>query len=239
MTRSQKIYSCLFSTLFILTSLQIISGLSLIILCEYTKLFLDDNIFQIEKHEALKVVLIAKIYGLHVSICFSGGIFVILLFNNVYTRHLKICTILWIFLAIETVIGALFISWLFIDTMDYVAANFEESLKIGIRLYENDPQWVLVFDNLQYNYQCCGVYNHTDWLRINLSTEREESSQKLSIEQKVLPYSCVGGKVQTKVDNNNDNVLYIFLIIAMIFFGSNIIIYILYIYCLTRFGSLL
>lgn len=202
--RPQKLYLCLFRTLIAVTTFEIIAGFLLIAISEYTKLFLSDNIFQIEKHEALKVILIAKIYGLHVSICFSGGIIVILLFNDVYTRHLKVCTILWILLSIETVIGSLFMTWLYIDTMNYVALNFEESLKVGIKLYESDPQWVLIFDNLQYNYQCCGVYNHTDWSRVNFSPQQEGDLLKLTTKQLImLPYSCARGVSSTKTDTNN------------------------------------
>lgn len=204
--RAQKIYLCLFRTLVTLTALQVIAGLLITGLCEYTKLFLDDNIFQIEKHEVLKVILIAKIYGLHVSICFSGGIVVILLFADAYTRHLKVCTILWILLSIETVVGSLFMTWLFIDTMNYVAVDFEESLKLGINLYESDPQWVLIFDNLQYNYQCCGVYNHTDWTKISFSREKEGDLMRMSKQLIMLPYSCARGSIPSKVDINNDNV---------------------------------
>lgn len=204
--RPQKLYLCLYRTLLIIVSLEIIAGVLIFGLCEYTKLFLDDSIFQIEKHEALKVILIAKIYGLHVSLCFAGGIIVILLFKDIYTRHLRVCTILWILLSIETVIGSLFMAWLFIDTMKFVSVNFEESLKIGIKLYESDPQWVLLFDNLQYSYKCCGVYNHTDWTRINFSPEKEGDSTKLSKKLVMLPYSCARGNIPIKVEVNSGNV---------------------------------
>lgn len=204
--KSQKLHSCLFQAAFTLIALEIIAGLLLFAICEYTKLFLNDNIFQIEKHEALKVILIAKIYGLHVSICFSGGIIVILLFNDAYTRHLKVCTILWFFLSIETVLGSFAMTWLFVDTMNFVSMNFEESLRFGIKLYESDPQWVLIFDNLQYNYKCCGIYNHTDWSKVNFSPGKEADLVKLSKQLIMLPYSCARGNIPTKLDVNSDNV---------------------------------
>lgn len=200
---SQK---CLHNTLLTLVCLEIFAGVLVISICEYTKHFLDDNIFQIDKHEALSVVLIAKIYGLHVSFCFGGGIIVVLLFKDVYTRHLKICIILWILLSIEAAFGSFFMSWLFHDTMNYVTRNFEESLQYGIKLYESDPQWVLVFDNLQYNYKCCGVYNHTDWRNIRLSRSREENVMKLSKQLIMLPYSCAKSDMTPKIDIDDDNI---------------------------------
>lgn len=202
---SQKSYKCLHKVLLTLVCLEIFGGLLTAGICEYTKIFLRDNIFQIDKHEVLSVVLMAKIYGLHVSVCFAGGIMVILLFKDVYTRHLKVCIILWMLLSIETMMGSLFISWLFSDTMNYVTTNFEESLQYGIKFYEADPQWILIFDNLQYNYKCCGVYNHTDWNKIVLSSSREENVIKLS-SNLVLPYSCAkGANMATKDDDDNIN----------------------------------
>lgn len=198
---SLKSHRCLHKTLLILVCLEILSGLLTAAICEYTKIFLRDNIFQIDKHEVLSVVLMTKIYGLHVSICFTGGIVVILLFKDVYTRHLKVCVILWIFLSIETVIGALCMSWVFSDTMNYVTTNFEESLQYGIKFYETDPQWVLIFDNLQYNYKCCGVYNQTDWKKIVLSSSREENVIRL-LNNLILPYSCAKDNMATKDEDS-------------------------------------
>lgn len=196
---SQK---CLHNTLLTLICLEIIAGILIVSTCEYTRIFLNDNIFQIDKHEVLSVVLIIKIYGLHVSMCFTGGIVVLYLFKDVYTRHLKICTILWIFLCIETVFGAILMSYLYSDTLDYVSFNFEESLHYGIKLYEADPQWVLIFDNLQYNYKCCGIHNHTDWKSIKLPKNHEPSIIKVSNQLVLLPYSCAKNDIATKTDEN-------------------------------------
>lgn len=216
-------YKYLHIALHVLVGLEIVAGLTSALICEYTKHFLLDNIFQIDKHEvlmrnkiifsfmlfsilsfkSLNVVLVVQVYELHVSICFVGGIFVIFLFKDVYTQHLKVCTTLWILLSIETIFGAIFVTKLFSDTMNYVKMNFEESLQYGIKLYESDPQWMLIFDNLQYNYMCCGIYNYTDWRKIKLSTDHEESVIKLANQLILLPYSCAKNDVQS---NSNENI---------------------------------
>ncbi|CAG9807565.1 unnamed protein product [Chironomus riparius] len=197
--KSERSYNCLFRTLIFLFILEILAGISIALICEYVKLFIQSHFFQIDKHEVQSVIFIIKLYGLHISICYCCGFAVILLFDDVYTRHLGVLIKLWIFLTIESAIGCLFTTWLFVDTMNYVTANFEASLIKGLELYPQDPHWVLIWDDLQYDYKCCGVHNHTDWMKIKFPRDETRISSW-------LPFSCAKGNIPLKANLNDENI---------------------------------
>lgn len=201
--RTERSYNFFFRTLATIIILEILAGISIALTCEYVKLFIQSHFFQIDKHEVQSVIFIIKLYGLHISICYCCGFAVILLFDDVYTRHLGILIKLWIFLTIESAIGCLFTTWLFVDSMDYVAENLETSLLNGLKLYPKDPHWVLIWDDLQYDYNCCGVHNHTDWIKIKFRKDEGKLSRESST---WLPYSCAKGNIPLRADLNDENV---------------------------------
>jgi len=201
--KSERSYNFLFRTLIFLVIVEILAGISIALICEYVKLFIQSHFFQIDKHEVQSVIFIIKLYGLHISICYCCGFAVILLFDDVYTRHLGVLIKLWIFLTIESAIGCLFTTWLFVDTMSYVEANFEASLIKGLQLYPQDPHWVLIWDDLQYDYKCCGVHNHTDWMEIKFPRDETRISKEIS---SWLPFSCAKGNIPLKANLNDENI---------------------------------
>ncbi|KAG5671188.1 hypothetical protein PVAND_001399 [Polypedilum vanderplanki] len=197
--RSEKSFKCLYRVLIFLLASEIILGILISIICEYVKLFIQSHFFQIDSHEVQSVIFIIKIFGLHISICFFCGIMVISLVNDVYTHHLKFLIKLWIFFLIESSIGSLFLTWMFVDTINYVTSNLENSLIDGIKLYTKDPMWVLIWDDLQYDYKCCGIYNHTDWAKIVHKSTKEISTAW-------LPFSCAKNHYPLKNILEEDNI---------------------------------
>jgi hypothetical protein len=186
--KSERSYRCLYRLLTLLLASEVFLGVVIALVCEYVKLFIQSHFFQFNSHVVLSVIFIIKIYGLHVSICFCCGIVVISLFSDVYTRHLGFLIKLWIFFVIESSIGSLFTTWLFVDTMDFVTSELETSLVTGIKLYTKEPMWVLIFDDLQYDYKCCGVHNHTDWVKLVVHRATKDVSSSW------LPFSCAKDK---------------------------------------------
>lgn len=201
--RSEKSYNFLFRILVVMFLVEILAGIVIALICEYVKLFIQSHFFQIDKHEVQSVIFIIKLYGLHISICYCCGLTVIMLFNDVYTRHLGILINLWMFLTIESAIGCLFTTWLFVDSMSYVSEKLEISLVNGLNLYPKDPHWVLIWDDLQYDYKCCGVHNHTDWMNIKFRKDDVRLSKEVS---SWLPFSCACGNVPIRTNLSDDNI---------------------------------
>lgn len=108
---------------------------------------------------------------------------------------------LWVSLAVETAIGSLFMIWCFDDAVNSLIASFESSLNAGIKLYPQNPVWVLIWDDLQYDFKCCGVHSHKDWTKINLLLTAKETKHS-----SWLPYSCASENVQAKVGLTDENI---------------------------------
>ena len=153
--KSEKSFARLQKFLISLFVVEIILGLAIVAVCEYLRLVVQSRIFQLDKHEILTVFFISKLFGLHVSFYFLCGIPLILMFNDVFTRHMGILLKLWLLLAIETAFGSLLMIWCFADSAKYLIQGFESSLLQGIKLYPSDPLWVLIWDDMQvFNIFC-------------------------------------------------------------------------------------
>lgn len=199
--KSEKTFYCLYRFLIALFILEMLAGVAIAMVCEYAKQLTQNRIFQFDKHEVLSVFFIVKLFGLHVSFYFLIGIPIIILFNDVYTSHMKLLIKIWTFLAVETAIGSVLMIWCFLDASKFLVEHFEVSLKEGIKLYPHNPVWVLIWDDMQYDFKCCGIYSHLDWMRGNLtSLKRHKSGQTL------LPFSCANGNIPEESGLNDDHI---------------------------------
>lgn len=199
--KSEKSLACLFRFLIALLILEIVCGLAIASACEYLKVLVQNRIFQFNKHEALSVVFIVKLFGIHISFCFFCGVPLIMTLNDVYTRHMSILLKFWLLMALETAIGSLFIIWCITDVSRFLVETFEQSLMKGITLYPTDPLWVLIWDDMQYEFACCGVYDHNDWMKINLTTRGRKSTHF-----SWMPYSCANGNIPSTETLSDENI---------------------------------
>ncbi|CAO1422753.1 unnamed protein product [Diamesa tonsa] len=97
----------------------------------------------------------------------------------------------------------MFMAWFFQNATQYMNDSFERSLTNGIRLYGTEPVWSLIWDDLQYNYKCCGIYSHTDW---DKTAMYQEAINKVSFNESVLPYSCAKNSLRTGSFLTDDNI---------------------------------
>jgi len=191
--RSERKFKCYVRILLALYILEILLGIAIAALCEYIEYFVGNHIFQIDNHEIMKVFLIVQMFGLHVSFYFCCGVPLVWIFSDVYTLHMAFLLKLWLVLSIETACSGVFIAWLFNDTTRNLVRHFETSLIDGIKLYVDDPQWMLIWDDLQYGHKCCGVHSYADWLNVTMvMSERNH-------EEDLLPFSCSKGNVPLQV----------------------------------------
>lgn len=200
---SESNYKCLFCLLFALFILQISIGLSIVLLCDYFKSIVDNHIYQIDKQQVLSIFFVIKLYGSHICFFFLCGLPIIFMFDQVYTKHLSFVIKLWLLLSFETVVGAIFMAWFFQNATQYMNDSFERSLTNGIRLYGTEPVWSLIWDDLQYNYKCCGVYSHTDWDKTPMY---QEAINKVFFNDSVIPYSCAKNNLSPGTFLSDDNI---------------------------------
>lgn len=200
--KSEKTFVCLHRLLIALFIFEVLIGLVIAIVCEYAKQLTQNRIFQFDKHEVLSVFFIVKLFGFHVSFYFLCGVPIVLLFNEVYTCHLRLLLKIWLLLAFETAIGALFMIWCFLDAGKFLTENFERSLQEGIKLYPTSPVWVLIWDDMQYDFKCCGIYSHKDWSHVNLTKARKHGHDDLSL----MPFSCAIGDAGDRRSLNDEHI---------------------------------
>jgi hypothetical protein len=193
MNKSERSFAYVYRALITLISLEIIASASIVILSEYVKFFIQSHIFQIDKHGIMQIIVAVKICALNASFCFCCGFAVTFTFNDVYTRHMRILAKLWIFISTESVIGLIISTWLFVDSIVYALDLFETSLMDGLKFYVKEPHWILIWDDLQYNFKCCGVQNHTDWIKHHHNMSW-------------LPYSCAKVYVPETLSLSEENI---------------------------------
>ena len=203
--KSEKLYVWLQRLLIVLLILEIAIGLSIAIICEYLKELVQSRIFKFDKQDVLSVVFIVKLFGLHVSFYFLCGVPIVLLLNEVYTIHMVFLLKIWLLMAIETAVGSIFIIWCFSDATKFLIENFQISLENGIKMYPQDPAWALIWDDLQYQFKCCGVHDHIDWNKVNLTTSGKKTLRQ-SKDFCWLPYSCANGNFPLKSSLRHDNI---------------------------------
>lgn len=204
--KSEKLYNWLHRLLIALLILEIVIGLSIVIVGEYFNELVQSRVFSFEKREVLNIFFVVKISGLHTSFYFLCGVPIALLLDEVYTRHLGLLIKLWMLMAVETLAESLVINWCFNDATQHLNDHFQKSLLKGIKLYPQDPTWVLIWDDLQYQFKCCGVYDHRDWLNANLTTT-EKKLLKQSKEFCWLPFSCASEGIPL-MDSFSDGNIY-------------------------------
>lgn len=199
--RSEESYKHLTRFLLVLFIVEILLGLGIVVLCEYIKLIVSSRAYQAEKREIFIVIWVVKLFGLHVSFYFLCAVPVISLNDDVYTHHMGFILKFFVLLAVETGVGAITIAQIFSNSIKYLIESLEKSLVQGIKLYPTNPLWVLIWDELQYNYDCCGVYSYNDWLKINFTILDGEPSSK-----NWLPYSCAKYDVPLNFDLTDENI---------------------------------
>lgn len=160
---------CFFGLLLFLLFLEILIGLLIIVLSEYMEHILHNHIYQIDKQQVLNIFFMIKLYGLHICFFFLCGSPIMCKLNEAYTQHLGLLIKLWLLLAFETVIGAFFIAKFSHDAGSYLKEKFESSLKYGMTLYDHDSEWKFIWDEIQYDYHCCGLGSFSDWDNLTIS----------------------------------------------------------------------
>lgn len=148
----------------LLICLQIIIGCWVIIWTEYSKRTLGRYVHDVDRSEIEMKFFIIQLYGLHLVINYICGLPLIRrCAYDPYTTHLVLLLKLWhLFIFIGSLDGFV-IMWICSRAGINLIKSVEISLFKGIELYYSDPAWRLIWDEFQYEEQCCGVTDYRDW----------------------------------------------------------------------------
>lgn len=146
---------------------QISLELSIIILEEFIKEYSEANDIIIDYHDILMIIHLFQLFGLHnvfvhvIGMCLLSN-FVKLPYDPILSMSLRA----WICFATETcvihVVEVVYSLRLVINIED----RFITILKNGIKQYNTDMHWNVIWNNIQHSYTCCGVTGHHDWKNI-------------------------------------------------------------------------
>lgn len=81
-----------------------------------------------------------------------------------YTATLEILLGIWLFFCFLIIVSGIATTWSVLYSADSLVNTAELMLFQGIDLYYENPEWKLLWDQLQYNEQCCGVKSYKDWM---------------------------------------------------------------------------
>lgn len=154
----------IFKFLVLLNFVQIILGIGMFLSEEYLKYILVKHMLQAERTQTYVIMLLAQIYSIQVIVLYYFGFPIANRCNlDMYTPHLTFLMKMWLILGFVTVFEGLFLSWVFYRTSKDLSEFLELELFKGVEAYYLDPEWRLIWDNIQYHERCCGVYDYRDW----------------------------------------------------------------------------
>ena len=101
-----------------------------------------------------------------------------------YSENIHLLLNVWLIFCCLIVICGCFTTWSLVVSGDALAEGIEMVLLRGIDIYYVNPEWKLLWDQLQYTKECCGVHGYRDWMRAswmteNLNTMTQRNSQNL------------------------------------------------------------
>lgn len=88
-----------------------------------------------------------------------------------YSENIHLLLNVWLIFCCLIVICGCFTTWSLVVSGDALAEGIEMVLLRGIDIYYVNPEWKLLWDQLQYTKECCGVHGYRDWMRASWMTE--------------------------------------------------------------------
>ncbi|XP_073822543.1 tetraspanin 33B [Musca autumnalis] len=82
-----------------------------------------------------------------------------------YSRSIQLLLVVWSMFCFIIIIGGCATIWCLLDIPDILTTNVSMMLFHGIEVYYTSPAWKFLWDELQYNNECCGVNGYDDWMR--------------------------------------------------------------------------
>lgn len=84
-----------------------------------------------------------------------------------YSQTIELLLSVWLFFCFLIVLCGMGTVWSLVNSSDALENTAEIMLFYGIDLYYMMPEWKLLWDQLQYSQECCGVHGYEDWAHAN------------------------------------------------------------------------
>ncbi|XP_055837841.1 uncharacterized protein LOC129906192 [Episyrphus balteatus] len=178
----------------ILLCLEILAGSILLCIITYFYFVLIAFLAKPERQLLLSQMTNIFVLGLEVAICFSIELILwqCICKSDTTSEHSRLL-ILWNIFCILAVGFGSVTMWFQYDNIQSLQKVYAESLFQGIDLYFTDPEWKLLWDRIQFNNECCGVFGVKDWEEAAwIREEQDDCTQKSELMHRMvmIPYAC-------------------------------------------------
>lgn len=144
--------------------LQVSFAIGIIIAEEYIKYLLTQHLLNASQTQTYTILLLAQALSIQFVILYCYGLSVAAKCNqDVYTPHLASLFKLWIIFGFVSNCEGLFLAVILGQTSKNLPVLLELELNEGLEEYYFNPEWRLIWDNIQFHEKCCGVYDYKDW----------------------------------------------------------------------------
>ncbi|XP_005182936.2 uncharacterized protein LOC101890537 [Musca domestica] len=94
-----------------------------------------------------------------------------------YSRSIQFLLMVWSVFCCIIIVGGCVTMWCLLDMPEILGANVSLMLFHGMEVYYTSPAWKFLWDEIQYNNECCGVEGYDDWMH---ATWMPKTTVKLS-----------------------------------------------------------
>lgn len=149
----------------ILFFIQIGIAVSVVLLAEYYKHILGQHLPNVDRDEINTKLYLMELYGVHVFINYVCGLPLIrkCATESWFTSSLVTLLKVWHLFVLSVSVDGFLFGWLIGRSIDFLKKSVEMSMYKGMEVYYSDVQWRILWDDRQYNGQCCGVADYRDW----------------------------------------------------------------------------
>lgn len=153
-----------FKFLVFLNVSQIVIGFAMLFFEEYIKHLLTTHMLEAERTQTYIIMLLSQVYCMQIIVLYYFGLPIASKCNNdMFTHHLTFFMKLWLALGYVAAFEGLLVALTLHRTSKDLSEFLELELFKGVESYYLDPEWRLIWDNVQYHEKCCGVFDYRDW----------------------------------------------------------------------------
>lgn len=157
---------CLTTVLLVLHIVQISFEISILILEEFIKLLIRTEASIVDTFEINIIIFLFQLFALHNAFVHATGIYLLRGVKLPYDQFKMFSMRIWICFAVGTCIvhsvKVVFSLRLVTEMENRLAAT----LTNGIKRYNIDMYWNVMWNYVQYFHSCCGVTGYKDWENI-------------------------------------------------------------------------
>uniref|UniRef100_A0A1A9W450 Tetraspanin n=1 Tax=Glossina brevipalpis TaxID=37001 RepID=A0A1A9W450_9MUSC len=160
-----------------LLMLEVLLGIAIILVTAFYQSVLDSFMVQVDRKMLAAKFFNTYLLGFQLIASYLCSISMWrLVWRRRYSQTIEILLSVWLFFCFLIVLCGLGTIWSLVNSSDALENSAEIMLFYGIDLYYMMPEWKLLWDQLQYSHECCGVHGYQDWAHANWMPKDYSSS---------------------------------------------------------------